>query len=107
MQAPSKAEAATQCLNAMIADALQHLPFCLQYLELLRHKKVRPSFSSCSETQLHHTGTEARPHEAGELLCEQLMPARTCSLKGGIIVPVSWRKRHTSGRWTALKRCPT
>ena len=41
VQAPSKAEAATQCLNAMITDALQHVPHCLEYLELLRHKKVR------------------------------------------------------------------
>ena len=27
----------------MITNALQHLPYCLQYLELLRHKKVRAS----------------------------------------------------------------
>jgi hypothetical protein len=43
LQDPRTAEAATQCLNAMVTDALQHLPFCLQYLELLRHKKVGTS----------------------------------------------------------------
>ena len=43
MQDPRQAGAATQCLNAMITDALQHVPFCLQYLELLRHKKVSAS----------------------------------------------------------------
>jgi len=47
-QAPSRAEAATQCLNAMITNALLHLPYCLQYLELLRHKKVRAPMYGCS-----------------------------------------------------------
>lgn len=51
-QAPSKAEAATQCLNAMITDALQHLPYSLEYLELLRHKKVRTARASRLRTAM-------------------------------------------------------
>lgn len=43
LQAPSKSKEALECLNAMVTDALQHLPYSLQYMEKVRNKQVHLS----------------------------------------------------------------
>ena len=51
LQAPSKSKEALQCLNAMVTDALEHLPYSLQYMEKVRNKQVLLCFASCTLQQ--------------------------------------------------------
>lgn len=51
VQAPSKSKEAVECLNAMVTDALHHLPYSLQYMEKVRNKQVL--LSSLAFGRLH------------------------------------------------------
>ncbi len=46
---PSNRTAALHCLNHMIVDALQHVPYCMQYMSALRHPDV---FKFCAIPQV-------------------------------------------------------
>ncbi|KAG1666441.1 hypothetical protein FOA52_015111 [Chlamydomonas sp. UWO 241] len=51
---PSKREAALRCLNHMIVNALQHMPYSVQYMEQLNNPSV---FRFCAIPQIMAAGT--------------------------------------------------
>ncbi|KDD74507.1 squalene/phytoene synthase, partial [Helicosporidium sp. ATCC 50920] len=54
---PRHRRQAVRCLNALVLDALRHVPFCLHYLSLLRDPAV---FCFCAIPQVMAAGTLAR-----------------------------------------------
>ncbi|KAG2450142.1 hypothetical protein HYH02_000245 [Chlamydomonas schloesseri] len=61
---PGNRRAAVQCLNDMITDALRHLPYCLAYMEQLRHVMV---FRFCAIPQIMAAGTLALCYNNGRV----------------------------------------
>ncbi|KXZ56552.1 hypothetical protein GPECTOR_1g496 [Gonium pectorale] len=61
---PANRQRAVQCLNHMITDALRHVPYCMQYMEQLRHVMV---FRFCAIPQIMAIGTLAICYNNGKL----------------------------------------
>ena len=55
---------AVKCLNHMIVDALQHMPFCIEYMEQLQHTMV---FRFCAIPQIMAAGTLAVCYNNGKV----------------------------------------
>ncbi|KAL6758365.1 farnesyl-diphosphate farnesyltransferase [Haematococcus lacustris] len=62
LKEPGNRQAAVQCLNHMVVDALQHLPACVQYMEGLRDRQV---FRFCAIPQIMAAGTLALCYNNG------------------------------------------
>ena len=54
---PEQRERAVQCLNAMVSDALKHIPDCLAYMAMLRDPTV---FQFCAVPQVMAVATLAK-----------------------------------------------
>ncbi|KAG2500085.1 hypothetical protein HYH03_002362 [Edaphochlamys debaryana] len=61
---PANRKQAVQCLNHMITDALRHVPYCMQYMEQLKHPMV---FRFCAIPQIMAAGTLALCYNNGKV----------------------------------------
>jgi len=76
-------EAALACLNHMITDALQHVPYCMEYMAGLRHKWV---FRFCAIPQVMAIGTLALCYNNGKVFegVVKLRRGQTAKLMTGL-----------------------